>query len=75
MATFGKMSERLESHHTSHSGSVDQLFIILRGFGGCEHFGLYMCPPAYILILIKVCLSLHESHGEHAESLMWFRFL
>ncbi|KAF4448942.1 hypothetical protein F53441_7711 [Fusarium austroafricanum] len=63
------------NHWCDHSGSVDELLIILRGFGGCEHFGLDSCPPAYIPILIKVCLSLHKSHGEHAESLMWFRFL
>lgn len=44
---------------------------ILQGF---EDFGLETCPPAYLHILIKACLSL-SSHGENAESLKWFRFL
>ncbi|RGP81428.1 hypothetical protein FLONG3_573 [Fusarium longipes] len=62
-------------HWCEGGGSVDQLLIILRAHGGCEHFGLDSCPPAYIPVLIKVCLALHKSHGEHAESLTWFRFL
>ncbi|CAJ0552301.1 Ff.00g062800.m01.CDS01 [Fusarium sp. VM40] len=53
------------------SHSTDTLILILQGF---EDFGLETCPPAYLHILIKVCLSL-PSHGEHAESLKWFRFL
>lgn len=62
-------------HWCEGNGSVDQLLIILRDLGGCENFGLDSCPPAYIPVLIKVCLSLHKSHGEHSESLTWFRFL
>ncbi|KAF4955421.1 hypothetical protein FSARC_11853 [Fusarium sarcochroum] len=54
------------------SGSIDSLLLILRGF---DDFGLDTCPPAYIPILIKVCLSLHKSHGEQVETLHWFRFL
>ncbi|KAH7320599.1 hypothetical protein B0I35DRAFT_197948 [Stachybotrys elegans] len=53
------------------SCSTDALIILLQGF---EDFGLETCPPAYLDILIKVCLSL-SSHGEHAQSLKWFRFL
>ncbi|KAM0491000.1 hypothetical protein ACHAP8_010979 [Fusarium lateritium] len=63
------------NHWCEHSTSVDQLLIILRRFGNFEHFGLETCPPAYVPILIKVCLSLHKSHSEHTETLMWFRFL
>ncbi|KAI3332380.1 hypothetical protein HD806DRAFT_546485 [Xylariaceae sp. AK1471] len=51
--------------------STDTLLLLLQGF---EDFGLETCPPAYLHILIKVRLSL-PSHGEHAESLKWFRFL
>ncbi|KAF5009135.1 hypothetical protein FDECE_4625 [Fusarium decemcellulare] len=54
------------------NGSMDSLLLILRGFG---EFGLDTCPPAYISILIKVCLSLQKSHGEQAVSLHWFRLL
>ncbi|KAM0074866.1 hypothetical protein ACKRZS_013106 [Fusarium odoratissimum] len=60
------------NHWLECHGSVDSLLIILRGFGD---FGLDSCPPAYISILMKVCLSLHKSHSEHSETLTWFRFL
>lgn len=53
------------------SSSIDTLILLLQGF---EDFGLETCPPAYLHVLIKVCLSL-PSHGEHAQSLKWFRFL
>ncbi|KAK2590981.1 hypothetical protein QQS21_011340 [Conoideocrella luteorostrata] len=51
--------------------SFDSLLLVLEGI---EDLGLETCPPAYLHILIKVCLSL-QSHGEHVESLKWFRFL
>ncbi|KAK6222688.1 hypothetical protein LQW54_000869 [Pestalotiopsis sp. IQ-011] len=51
--------------------STETLLLLLQGF---EDFGLETCPPAYLHILVKACLSL-QSHGEHIESLKWFRFL
>ncbi|KAF4345549.1 hypothetical protein FBEOM_499 [Fusarium beomiforme] len=60
------------NHWLDCNGSVDSLLIILRGFGD---FGLDSCPPAYIPILMRVCLSLHKSHSECSETLTWFRFL
>lgn len=51
--------------------STETLLLLLTDF---TDFGLDTCPPAYLHILIKVCLSL-QSNGEHAESLRWFRFL
>ncbi|KAF9773543.1 hypothetical protein IL306_008630 [Fusarium sp. DS 682] len=60
------------NHWLDCNGSVDSLLIILRDFGD---FGLDSCPPAYISILMRVCLSLHKSHSEHSETLTWFRFL
>ena len=53
------------------SSSTEDLLLILRGF---EDFGLETCPPGYLHILIKVCLSL-QPHGEDAQSLRWFRML
>ncbi|KAI8722552.1 hypothetical protein NCS52_00399200 [Fusarium sp. LHS14.1] len=53
------------------ASSTETLLLLLQSF---EDFGLETCPPAYLHILIKVCLSL-ESHGENVVSLKWFRFL
>ncbi|VUC25605.1 unnamed protein product [Clonostachys rosea] len=51
--------------------NTEKLLLLLQGF---EDFGLETCPPAYLHILVKVCMSL-SSHAEHTESLKWFRFL
>ncbi|KAI9166290.1 Cytochrome P450 monooxygenase iccF [Paramyrothecium foliicola] len=57
------------AHWCDHGvSSTETLLVLLRGF---EDFGIETCPPAYLHILIKVCLSLQS----HAESLKWFRFL
>ncbi|KFA79510.1 hypothetical protein S40288_10026 [Stachybotrys chartarum IBT 40288] len=50
--------------------STETLFLLRRGF---EDFRIETYPPAYLHILIKVCLTL-QSHGEDAESSRWFRF-
>ncbi|KAH7020588.1 hypothetical protein EDB80DRAFT_772218 [Ilyonectria destructans] len=51
--------------------STDALLLLLQGF---DDSGLETCPPAYLHVLIKACLSL-QSHGENVETLKWFRFL
>ncbi|CVL11709.1 hypothetical protein FPRO06_13016 [Fusarium proliferatum] len=51
--------------------STESLLLLLQGF---ESFDLETCPPAYLHILVKACLSL-SSHGEHTETLRWYRFL
>ncbi|KAL2214433.1 hypothetical protein CC79DRAFT_1328345 [Sarocladium strictum] len=53
------------------ASSSETLLLLLEGF---QDFDLETCPPAYLHILVKVCLSL-ESHGESVESLKWYRFL
>ncbi|QUC19152.1 uncharacterized protein UV8b_03393 [Ustilaginoidea virens] len=52
-------------------GSTESLLLILRGF---DEFGLDTCPPAYLDILVRICLSL-QPHADDAQSLRWFRLL